>query len=102
LIEFDVVISDHGTILSIQKVSLFGIFAGWKIINWVQILVVDSAFELGFGMVEIVLSESRRTHIENRLTLEIILGLDQHWIHLHCFGLRWIKPLVVLFCFSFH
>jgi hypothetical protein len=28
LIEFDVVISDHGTILSIQKVSLFGIFAG--------------------------------------------------------------------------
>ena len=33
VVELNVVISDHGAVLSIQKVSLFGIFTGGKIIN---------------------------------------------------------------------
>jgi hypothetical protein len=56
MVELHEVIPYHGTILSVEEVSFFGIFAGWKIINWVQIVVFDSAFKLGFRMVDVFLS----------------------------------------------
>ena len=49
VIELNVVGSNHGAVLFVEGISLFSRFTCGKVVNRIEILVVDAAFEVVFG-----------------------------------------------------
>ncbi len=101
VVEFKVVISDHVAKLSVKDVSFFGGLARWKIIDWVEVLVINSTPELSFA--EILIDHSDlRGDLWDGAAFEIILRFCHHWNRLECFRLRKIVPVIFFFHLASH
>jgi hypothetical protein len=102
VVELKVVISDHVATLSVKNVSFFGGLACWKIIDWVEVLVVNSTLELGFAEILIDQSDLGRGNLRDGAAFEIILSFCHHWIRLECFRLQRIVSVIFLFDLASH
>lgn len=55
--ELCIVISDAGTVKSVEEVATLGELAGWLVVDGVEILVVDAAFDDSFVLIPISVCE---------------------------------------------